>query len=136
MSKVSVAIFGIGGSLGKPIIDAFETGKFDDKIELPIKVVTRKELPSTDRIQYIVGNLDDELVDSLAQKLDGTDAVSYTHLDVYKRQVLHCLHCSLMFACRNLQVEIVVLQVQDKRFHPPSISPGVHYQMPWSAEHP
>ncbi|ABN66957.2 2'-hydroxyisoflavone reductase [Scheffersomyces stipitis CBS 6054] len=75
MSKVSVAIFGIGGSLGKPIIDAFETGKFDDKIELPIKVVTRKELPSTDRIQYIVGNLDDESVDSLAQKLDGTDVV-------------------------------------------------------------
>ena len=75
MSKVSVAIFGIGGSLGKPIIDAFETGKFDDKIELPIKVVTRKDLPSTDRIQYIVGNLDDELVDSLAQKLEGTDVV-------------------------------------------------------------
>ncbi|ABN66956.2 2'-hydroxyisoflavone reductase [Scheffersomyces stipitis CBS 6054] len=75
MPKVSVAFFGISGFLGNPIIQAFETGKFDDKIELPIKVVTRKELQSTDRIQYIVGNLEYGMVDSFASQLEGVDVI-------------------------------------------------------------
>ena len=75
MPKVSVAFFGISGFLGNPIIQAFETGKFDDKIELPIKVVTRKELQSTDRIQYIVGNLEYGMVDSFALQLEGVDVI-------------------------------------------------------------
>ena len=38
---------------------------------------------------YFDGNVPDELIES--GKIDGAGAVSYTHLDVYKRQLNDCL---------------------------------------------
>lgn len=75
MSKVSIAVIGLNGFLGKPVVDAIESGKFDDKIQFPIKAVTRKEKPSTSKIEYVVAQLDDEHIDDVAAKLKGTDVI-------------------------------------------------------------
>ncbi|KAK6458409.1 uncharacterized protein RJT20DRAFT_133842 [Scheffersomyces xylosifermentans] len=75
MSKVSVAIIGLNGFVGKPILEAIESGKYDDKLKFPIKAVTRKETPSTNKIQYVVGSLEDDRVEELSEKLAGTDVI-------------------------------------------------------------
>ena len=43
MSKVSITIIGLNGFLGKPVLEAINSGIFDDKINFPIKAITRKE---------------------------------------------------------------------------------------------
>ena len=43
MSKVSITIIGLNGFLGKPVLAAINSGIFDDKINFPIKAITRKE---------------------------------------------------------------------------------------------
>ncbi|KAI5959715.1 uncharacterized protein KGF55_004947 [Candida pseudojiufengensis] len=54
MSKVSIAIFGLHGFLGEPVLEAINSGKFDSKISYPIKAITRKsDLKNTEKIEYI-----------------------------------------------------------------------------------
>ena len=77
MSKVSITIIGLNGFLGKPVLEAINSGIFDDKINFPIKAITRKE-PETknDKIEYVVSKINEESIKStLSQKLSGTDVV-------------------------------------------------------------
>uniref|UniRef100_P87221 CIP1 protein n=1 Tax=[Candida] sp. HN95 TaxID=159257 RepID=P87221_9ASCO len=75
MSKVSVAVIGLNGFLGKPLLAALESGKFDDKLQFPIKAITRKETPSTDKVQYVVGTLDEANIDAIAEQIKGIDVI-------------------------------------------------------------
>lgn len=75
MSKPTVAIVGLNGFLGKPVIHALESDTFVDKVSFPVKAVTRSPKPSTDRIQYVKGNIGSGDVDSLAQELKGVDVL-------------------------------------------------------------
>ncbi|KAK6202532.1 CIP1 protein [Scheffersomyces amazonensis] len=75
MGKVSVAIIGLNGFLGKPVLEAINSGKFDDKLQFPIKALTRKEQPSTDKIQYITTDISDETVSSIGESLKGTEVI-------------------------------------------------------------
>ncbi|KAG7660587.1 uncharacterized protein J8A68_005853 [[Candida] subhashii] len=75
MSKVSIAILGLSGSLGKPTIEAINSGKFDDKIQFPVKAFSRQDRESTDRIKYIKSELTEDTVDSISQELAGVDVI-------------------------------------------------------------
>ncbi|KAK6458410.1 2'-hydroxyisoflavone reductase [Scheffersomyces xylosifermentans] len=75
MVKLTIAIFGVNGYLGKPFIEALESGRFDDKFQFPVKAVTRRPTPSTSKVEYIVEPLSHETVDSIADKLAGTDVI-------------------------------------------------------------
>lgn len=77
MSKVSIAIIGLNGFLGKPVLEAINSGIFDDKINFPIKAITRKE-PETknEKIEYIVSEINEESIKTtLNEKLSGTDVI-------------------------------------------------------------
>ncbi|EGW30152.1 uncharacterized protein SPAPADRAFT_63760, partial [Spathaspora passalidarum NRRL Y-27907] len=76
MSQISLAIIGLNGALGKPTLDAINSGKFDDKLKFPIKALTRKDTPSTDKIQYIKTEINSETVDSIANSLSGVDVIA------------------------------------------------------------
>lgn len=75
MSKPTVAIVGLNGFLGQPVIAALESDSFADKVSFPVKAVTRSPKHSTDRIQYVKGNVVSGDVDSLAQELKGVDVL-------------------------------------------------------------
>ena len=63
--------------LGKPVLEAINSGIFDDKINFPIKAITRKE-PETknDKIEYVVSEINEESIKpTLSQKLSGTDVI-------------------------------------------------------------
>ncbi|EGW30638.1 CIP1 protein [Spathaspora passalidarum NRRL Y-27907] len=75
MSPVSIAIIGLNGSLGKPTLEAINSGKFDSKIKFPIKALTRKAQTSTDKIQYIQTEITPDTIDSIVEKLRGTDVI-------------------------------------------------------------
>ncbi|KAK6460614.1 hypothetical protein DFJ63DRAFT_235720 [Scheffersomyces coipomensis] len=75
MSKVSIAIIGINGFLGKPVLEAINSGKFDDKIAYPIKALTRKDVESTEKIQYIKTEIDDASIPFIVESLKGVDSV-------------------------------------------------------------
>ncbi|KAK6454733.1 CIP1 protein [Scheffersomyces xylosifermentans] len=64
MAKISIAIFGVNGYLGKHFIEAIESGRYDDKVEFPIKA-----------IQYIAKVLPDDTIQSISQVLSGIDVV-------------------------------------------------------------
>lgn len=71
MSKVSVAIFGLNGSLGKLVLEALQSPIFADKIAFPIKAISRLEQVSTDTVTYIKAELTD--TEAIAAQLKGTD---------------------------------------------------------------
>lgn len=75
MGKASIAIIGTSGFLGQPVIDAIESGIFDDKIAFPVKAVTRTKKTSTDKVQYVQGALDELGVDVLAAQLKGINTI-------------------------------------------------------------
>ncbi|EMG47387.1 hypothetical protein SBY92_002824 [Candida maltosa Xu316] len=76
MSKVSIAIIGLNGFLGKPVLEAINSGIFDSKIEFPIKAISRKEPESKDsKIEYVISPIDADSIDTLSQKLTGTDVI-------------------------------------------------------------
>ncbi|CAI5760219.1 unnamed protein product [Candida verbasci] len=71
MSKVSIAVIGLHGFLGKHVISAIESGKFDSKIQYPIKAITRKsDVKSTDKIEYVTGE-----VSEVSSKLGSIDVI-------------------------------------------------------------
>lgn len=75
MSKVSVAIFGINGTVGAPLIKAIQSETFAHKFQFPILAVTRdiSKVTSTDKIKYVEGDYSQP--DALAEKLKGTDVI-------------------------------------------------------------
>lgn len=75
MTKTSIAILGLNGFLGAPVLEAINSGRFDDEISYPIKAITRKE-PATknDKIEYIVADISKpESIDSIVEKLGNID---------------------------------------------------------------
>lgn len=75
MTKTSIAILGLNGFLGAPVLEAINSGKFDDKISYPIKAITRKE-PTTksDKIEYIIADISKpESIDLIVEKLGNID---------------------------------------------------------------
>lgn len=74
MSKVSIAVIGLHGFIGEHVLAAINSGKFDEKIQFPVKAVTRKvDAKSTDKIQYVHAP---ELSDpKLATELKGVDVL-------------------------------------------------------------
>ncbi|KAL6451552.1 hypothetical protein SBY92_002895 [Candida maltosa Xu316] len=63
MSKVSIAIIGLNGSLGKPV-------------QFPIKAISRKDPETKDpNVDYVVSAIDDGTIDSISQRLAGTDVI-------------------------------------------------------------
>ncbi|RLV95778.1 hypothetical protein JA1_000689 [Spathaspora sp. JA1] len=76
MAPVSIAIIGLHGSLGKPTLDAINSGVFDDKLKFPIKALTRNDNnPSTDKIEYIKTEINSETIDSISSALSGVDVI-------------------------------------------------------------
>lgn len=75
MSKPTVAIIGTSGFLGKPTLDAFESSDFADKFQFPIKALSRSSKPSTDKIKFIQGTLDEEGIDKVVEALKGVDVI-------------------------------------------------------------
>ncbi|RCK65373.1 hypothetical protein Cantr_01384 [Candida viswanathii] len=74
MSKASIAIIGLNGFLGAPVVAAINSGLFDDKIAYPIKAITRKEpAEKSDKIEYIVVDVSTESVESIVAKLGHVD---------------------------------------------------------------
>ncbi|KAK6202533.1 uncharacterized protein RJT21DRAFT_125073 [Scheffersomyces amazonensis] len=75
MSKVSIAVIGLSGLLGKPFLEAINSGKFDEKIQYPIKALTTKDIPSTEKVSYIKTELNDESIPTIASSLKGVDVI-------------------------------------------------------------
>lgn len=101
MTKPTVAIIGTSGFLGKPTLDAFESSIFADKFQFPIKALSRSSKPSTDKIEYIQGSLDDEGIDKVVESFKGVDVI----IELSGPQVFG-------------PVEILVKQVKPKLFIP------------------
>jgi len=76
MSKVTIAIIGLNGYLGKHVLNAINSGVFDSKIQFPVKAITRKEgSQSTDKIKYIVSPETSPDDANLIDSLKGVDAI-------------------------------------------------------------
>jgi len=76
MSKVSIAIIGLNGFIGKHVLNAINSGVFDSKIQFPVKAITRKEgFQSTDKIKYIVSPETSPDDANLIDSLKGVDAI-------------------------------------------------------------
>lgn len=75
MSKPTIAIFGINGFLGKPILEALESPQFASQISFPIVAVTRDSSKFTDSetVVYKQGSVED--VEGLKTALKGVDVV-------------------------------------------------------------
>lgn len=72
----SIAIFGLSGALGEPIIKSLTSSLRADKIKYPIKAVSTKDKlsESTDKVQYVQGDLLKD-PEALAEQLKGTDVI-------------------------------------------------------------
>lgn len=84
MSKVSIAVFGITGSLGRPVLDALASSQFADKVQFPVKAISRSEHTSTDKVQYIKADLSE--TKKIASDLRGTDVIielTAPHPDIF-----------------------------------------------------
>ncbi|KAI5956071.1 hypothetical protein KGF57_003557 [Candida theae] len=76
MSKVSIAIIGLNGFIGKHVLNAINSGIFDSKIQFPVKAITRKEgTKSSDKIEYIVSAETSPNDTKLIDALKGVDVV-------------------------------------------------------------
>lgn len=71
MSKVSIAVFGISGTLGDALLEALQSSTFSEKIQYPVKAISRKERVSTDKVQFISTDLNE--TGKLAEQLKGAD---------------------------------------------------------------
>lgn len=74
MSKI--AVFGLNGALGGPTLEALTSAPFAGKVAFPIKAITRTPQESTDKVQYIKGDLtSDEGVSALIEQLKDVDVI-------------------------------------------------------------
>ncbi|CAH6718238.1 hypothetical protein CLIB1444_01S02234 [[Candida] jaroonii] len=65
----TVAVLGYSGVLGKAVLEAFSNENFN--VSFPIKVVTSKDMPSNEKIEFVKASIDETLVD----KLKGIDVL-------------------------------------------------------------
>lgn len=72
MSKI--AIIGLGGFLGAPVLESLQSSTFADKVSFPILAVTRSEKESTDKIKYIKADLVND-IELLSKELAGVDTI-------------------------------------------------------------
>ncbi|KAK6461518.1 CIP1 protein [Scheffersomyces coipomensis] len=75
MSKKSIAIIGISGSLGQPVLDAFSSATFKDQVKFPIKVISRQKIESTDLVEYIQLDLSEETIPQYVKELKGFNTI-------------------------------------------------------------
>lgn len=73
MPKVSIAIFGATGAIGESLLKALICPHMEASINFPILAVSRKELPSTDKIKHIVSDFSN--VDDLITQLEGINVL-------------------------------------------------------------
>ncbi|ODV80582.1 oxidoreductase [Suhomyces tanzawaensis NRRL Y-17324] len=70
----TIAVIGLSGLLGKPVLDALLSSVFADRIAYPIKALTRKDdKTSTDKVQYIQADLAN--TSAVAEALKGIDVI-------------------------------------------------------------
>jgi hypothetical protein len=71
--SVSIAIIGLSGLLGKPVLEAAQT-IFADQIKFPIKALTTSAgKVSTDKVEYIVANYDEP--EKVAESVKNVDVI-------------------------------------------------------------
>lgn len=69
----TIAIIGLTGNLGKPVLEAALSSTYADKIKFPIKAISRSAHESTEQIEYIQADLSE--TDKIAGQLAGTDVI-------------------------------------------------------------
>lgn len=74
MFKPTVAIIGTSGFLGKSTLNAFQNSVFADKFQFPIKALSRSTKTSTDKIEYVQGDLD-EGINKVVDAFKGVDVI-------------------------------------------------------------
>ncbi|KAA8916425.1 hypothetical protein TRICI_001420 [Trichomonascus ciferrii] len=74
-NKTKVAVFGLNGELGKPLIEAFTSDEYKGQYALPIRAATRdpSKFSSTNDVEYVRADIND--AESLKTALDGVDVV-------------------------------------------------------------
>lgn len=75
--KPSVAILGVSSALGQYTLKALELPFLADKIQFPVKAVTRdaSKKTNTAAVQYVQADLTAENADKVAEALAGTDVI-------------------------------------------------------------
>lgn len=75
--KPSVAVIGSAGFIGGPLVEAFGRPDLKDKIQFPVKVLTRsaKGKTSTSTIKYVEAELSESNVAKVAEELKGSDVI-------------------------------------------------------------
>lgn len=76
MSKVSIAVFGLNGALGKPTLEALKSDVFAQKFQFPVLAVTRdsSKYTSDKYVKYITGDYVSNQ-DQLIEELKGVDVI-------------------------------------------------------------
>lgn len=76
MSKTSIAVFGLNGTLGKPTLEALKSAAFADKFQFPVLAVTRdpSKYTSDEYVKYIAGDYIGGK-DALVKQLTGVDVI-------------------------------------------------------------
>lgn len=69
----TIAVIGLNGALGKPVLEAAVSDAFKGKIQFPIKAISRSEQKSSNEVSYIKADLSE--TDKLAQELKGVDVI-------------------------------------------------------------
>lgn len=72
----SIAVFGLGGFLGNPVLESLQQAPFADKVKFPILAVTRdtSKYTSTDKVKYIEGDVVNDR-DAVIKELQGVDVI-------------------------------------------------------------
>lgn len=76
MSKISIAVFGLNGTLGKPTLEALKSATFADNFQFPVLAVTRdaSKYKSDEYVKYITGDYIGGK-DALIKQLIGVDVI-------------------------------------------------------------
>ncbi|KAK6202363.1 CIP1 protein [Scheffersomyces amazonensis] len=78
MTKTTIAIIGVSGSLGQPILDVLQSDLFKDKVQFPIKAFSRRDIPSTETVEYIKADITEENIPKIIEELNkdgGVDTI-------------------------------------------------------------
>ncbi|KAK6463507.1 hypothetical protein DFJ63DRAFT_312817 [Scheffersomyces coipomensis] len=75
MTKVSISIIGLSGLLGPPVLEAINSGLFDNKIKFPVKALSRKHQTSTEKVEYIQTELTNDVIPFIVESLTGVDVI-------------------------------------------------------------
>lgn len=72
----TIAVFGLGGFLGAPVLEALQSSTFAAKVNFPILAITRDDskYKSTEKVKYIKADTVKD-ADHLIKELSGVDAI-------------------------------------------------------------